>query len=583
MAQTRELHSTVALDELREHRQWVAWEYDEKQKVPINPITVKSAKPNDPSMWATYEEALAASVNGQIGFVLTSEDDFAFVDLDHCINLETGEVALWALEIVEELDSYTELSPSGTGMHILVKGHKPSNDRCSTQYGDGKVEVYDERRFFTLTGSRFSGYQIEERQDELERLYHRLLPKTDNQVINTVGVGSSGLTLSDEELLDKARNANGTGRLLTRLYDYGDTSKYSYDDSRADMAQCGMLAYWTACDEERMDRLFRGSKLMRPKWDERRGNSTYGERTIARANKGCKNVYDPANYKAQANDDVLRMLEGCTGLAMSGKWSGRSGPTDRDVYKALISTGLKYGKVVANGVEVRASERDVASNVAVGKKAAWNALQRLENRGLIRKVDCGGRGKAAKYILLTRTEVINNRVNTMTPFRVNTQKVRNPGRTYGTIGKRNGQIIDFVYSLGRVVSLKELAVHFDVRRNSLKSRNINVLLELGLLEENDNGYVTPADIEDRLERELKESGCEEAEKLQAEAYERERKAWREMGKASIPTVSITGYFPDTERDYLTEDETCIHGIKELCYLHNPNHPYRLKEKQEMAA
>jgi len=95
-----------------------------------------------------------------------------------------------------------------------------------------------------------------------------------------------------------------------------------------------------------------------------------------------------------------------------------------------------------------------------------------------------------------------------------------------------------VHSLGRAVTDEELANHLGVRKNNLKKRNIRLLLKLELLEPKEGGYVTPSDIEDRLERELEELGCNKAERLQREKYERERRAWRERGKATNPTVLI---------------------------------------------
>jgi hypothetical protein len=85
--------------------------------------------------------------------------------------------------------------------------------------------------------------------------------------------------LSDEELIRRALAAKN-GEKFRRLW-AGDTTGYQNDDSRADLALCGLLAYWTGSDPSRIDRLFRKSKLMRPKWDERRGHGTYGQHTIA--------------------------------------------------------------------------------------------------------------------------------------------------------------------------------------------------------------------------------------------------------------------------------------------------------------
>jgi DNA-binding MarR family transcriptional regulator len=579
--QTTGTHDRVALDELKEYDQWVAWDYRGKRKIPIDPHTRLAADTTNPDTWGSYEEALAAAgSSGRVGFVFSGFDPFTGIDLDDCV--DGDGVAPWALEIVKLLDSYTEVSPSGTGLKVWVRASKPSNDRCRVQVEDGQLEVYDRDRFFTFTGWQFEGYAIAERQEQLERLYYRLFPATEHQGINTV-VGGRGFNGEDTELLDKARNAT-TGKRFIALYDHGDTSKYSGDASRADLALCGFLAYWTACDAERMDRLFQGSKLMRTKWNERRGNSTYGEQTIAVAIKNCANVYDPGTYKAAVQDDIRLRLAGCIELALSGKWSGRSGPTDRDVYKALINTGLEYGKLVDGGVEVSASLRDLALGSGIGRRATVSdGLKRLESRGFIRRVYNGGTRKASKYIILSAQDrTIINRVNKYgTPLRA-TQRVRNPGQTYGTIGKRNGQILDFVHSLNRVVKLEEIAALLGARERDLKKRNIPLLLELELLKEADGGYVVPTNLENRLERELEESGCNKAESVQRRNYEIERAAWREKDSATTTVLILDEHRPDDERGYIDEEDLCIHGIKESCYLHNPNHPYRLKEKELVA-
>ncbi len=526
MVQTTNKQATTALAQLAEYRQWVGWEYREQRtrKVPINPHTWRDASTTDAGTWGTYEEAKSAG--NKVGFVFSELDPFTGIDLDDCV--EDGEVLEWAMEIVLLLDSYTELSPSSTGLKVWVKGSKPGT-RCRS----GSIEVYDRNRFFAFTGRAFHRGSIEDRQEQLERLYRTVFPEAEQQGINTF-VAGGGFAGEDEELLSKARSSSAKVR---RLYDNGDTFVVGGDHSKADNLLCWHLAFWTGHDAERMDRLFRASKLMRPKWDERRGNSTYGDDTIAYAVKTQPSSYDPVSYKAAADEDIHRILAGCMEVAVRGSWGGRSGPTDRDVYRALINTGLEYGRKVADGIEVCASERDVALKAGVGKKAAWFSLQSLEqNRRLIRKVNSGKRGSAAKYILLTQTEVINNRVNSYDSLSSQTILIRNPGRTYGTIGKKNAHILEYVHTLGRVVTDEELAKHLGMRKNNMKTRNIKLLLGLELLEEKEDGYVTPADIEKRLERELEESGCKEAHELQRQQYERERRAWREA--PSTPTVLI---------------------------------------------
>jgi putative DNA primase/helicase len=75
--------------------------------------------------------------------VFSSADPYTGIDLDNCVDGD-GEIAGWALEIVRYFDSYTELSATGTGLHIIVRGEKPNRRK-------GEVEVYSSKRFFTVT------------------------------------------------------------------------------------------------------------------------------------------------------------------------------------------------------------------------------------------------------------------------------------------------------------------------------------------------------------------------------------------------------------------------------------------------
>ena len=101
----------VAQQELSTWAQWVAWEYgaprgenQKPPKVPIHPREFYEARVNDPSSWGTYDEAKNSPLDG-IGFVLTPDDPYTFIDLDNCIDLDTGEVAPWADAIVQEIDT----------------------------------------------------------------------------------------------------------------------------------------------------------------------------------------------------------------------------------------------------------------------------------------------------------------------------------------------------------------------------------------------------------------------------------------------------------------------------------------------
>lgn len=142
--------------ELIEHDQWVAWKYEERNgkvtKPPYDPKTGKRASHNDPSTWGTFKDAVKALDKGfdGIGFVFTENDPFCGIDLDDCRDSTSGKIATWALKIIKKFDSYTEVSPSKTGLKIFIKGRLPGGG-IKTKH----IEVYDKLRFFTVTGDRY--------------------------------------------------------------------------------------------------------------------------------------------------------------------------------------------------------------------------------------------------------------------------------------------------------------------------------------------------------------------------------------------------------------------------------------------
>jgi len=140
-------------NELQQRPQWVA--YEPGSKIPLDPRTGRYASITDSLTWGTFEEALRrAEEHGLgVGFVFSSGDPFVGVDLDKCRDPETGEVAQWAREIIEELDSYTETSPSGTGVHIIARGKLPKSLSKTLKDQGGKIEMYSQERFFTVTGN----------------------------------------------------------------------------------------------------------------------------------------------------------------------------------------------------------------------------------------------------------------------------------------------------------------------------------------------------------------------------------------------------------------------------------------------
>ena len=271
--------------ELQERRQWVLWRYervnDRDTKVPYQALrTERHASSTDPSTWSSFAEAeaaLAAGAAGGVGFVFSADDPFCGVDLDRCRDPATGLVEGWAALAINRLDSYTETSPSGCGFHVVVRGCPPA---CGKR---GQVEMYDRGRYFTITGELLDGAleTLEHRQSQLEALYREHIARPQRREADRPTLRA--VAEDDQELVERARAARN-GEAFARLWG-GDASAYG-SRSEADMALCSHLAFWTGADPERVDRLFRSSGLMRDKWDARRGEQTYGQRTVDAALEG---------------------------------------------------------------------------------------------------------------------------------------------------------------------------------------------------------------------------------------------------------------------------------------------------------
>jgi primase-polymerase (primpol)-like protein len=163
--------------ELKAQRRWVPWQYEDrldartgelkKTKVPYQ-IDGRKARSNDARTWTTFGAVYAAVSGGEwdgIGFQLDGSDYTAW-DLDRCRDPQTEAIEPWAADIVRGQDSYTEVTPSGTGLRILVRGKLPPGRRRR-----GHLEVYDELRFVTLTGHHLQDTPatIEDRENDFMR------------------------------------------------------------------------------------------------------------------------------------------------------------------------------------------------------------------------------------------------------------------------------------------------------------------------------------------------------------------------------------------------------------------------------
>lgn len=273
--------------ELQSLPQWVCWVGSDK--VPKNPHTGGNAASNRSETWGSFEDAVAACDKYRfdgLGFMFAN--GYFGVDLDHCLdNVDFCD------EFVETLQSYSEISKSGSGLHILCKGELPNGARRRNN-----VEMYSSGRYFICTGNIYNEkYKtVNECTESIKILHNKYLPSDAPKI----GAGHIRvIDLDDEEIIDKARNCK-SGYLFNMLYQGIWQGVYS-SQSEADLALCNQLAFWTQKDEMQMDRIFRSSGLMRKKWDEKRGRDTYGNITIGKACANCVDVYEPSKYNDETD------------------------------------------------------------------------------------------------------------------------------------------------------------------------------------------------------------------------------------------------------------------------------------------
>jgi len=313
-------------DELRDRDQWVCWRYkwdadrDEWTKMPVDPSSGGPGSSTDPDTWTSFGEAVAYHERGGtdtdgLGFVVHDDDLFVGIDPDGCRDLDTGDLEAWVGDLLDDVPTYAEVSPSGTGLRLFGLGFVPDGgNRGDVDAGAGHLEMYDSGRYLTVTGQRVDGSPDDVRQvnDEIGDVHgeHIAADEPDPEPPKPAGDGGvqadspganpgvdvgkpdstdAASDLSDDELLEKAKNAEN-GDKFQRLW-IGDTSGYP-SHSEADLALAGLLAFWTGGDRHRIDRLFRQSELYREKWD----RDDYRERTIDKALAGRSDFYAPGAH-----------------------------------------------------------------------------------------------------------------------------------------------------------------------------------------------------------------------------------------------------------------------------------------------
>lgn len=302
---------------------WINWRREQREgqvtKVPLDPNKEnRFAKSNDASTWGYYGAALdnARNFDVGIGVMFAALDDgfvLAGIDID-AHDVDRNPLDDEILEMFAE--TYTEVSPSGKGYHILfllyvneilsVMGGAWDKNRYYMHNPKNDVECYvagATNRYFTYTENPINNNPLVDMTEVFKVFLDKYMRKSDNAlntlVANSLRPQKPSLN-SFDDILDKARHAHN-GSKFSALFDYGDTSEYGGDDSAADMALCTMLAWWLQGNPDAIDAAFRSSKLNRKKWE---GREDYRRATIDKAIAQCNGSYYEPCKKASSSSSL---------------------------------------------------------------------------------------------------------------------------------------------------------------------------------------------------------------------------------------------------------------------------------------
>jgi putative DNA primase/helicase len=288
--------------ELKHLSQWVLWRFSKNEK---NEITKKPyqttgnlAKSNDPTTWNSIEGVLLKAKNFDgIGFVFSENDAYVGIDLDKCVH--NGIIEAWALAIIKAIGSYTEFSQSGKGIHIIFKGRIPTvSDKRK-----GQIEIYDQGRYFCMTGNVYSGMdKITEFGNLSEWLKSIGFIKENGNKPQTQSIPPS---LTNDQIIELAKNAKNGSKFLA-LFN-GNISDYG-SGSEADLAFVSLLSFYTQ-DKGQIVNIIQQTPLWDSKWERK----DYQNRTIDKCLSSVTEIYKsqgvPPVRKQQKSVEVIHETE----------------------------------------------------------------------------------------------------------------------------------------------------------------------------------------------------------------------------------------------------------------------------------
>jgi hypothetical protein len=391
------------------------WRYVERpgkakpQKVAFRTdYTNRKASTDAPEHWGSFGKSLEVlqknlTFDG-IGFCFHEDDPYVGIDLDDCIDPETGELHEAAAEIVEDHGGYWEISPSGAGVKGMVRAKKPG-PRCPTRktpWG-GELAIYEKGRFFAITGRALEGRtEIADAQEPVEEVYRRFFEEDRPQSPPPRQAPPEANGLSDDELIRRASGFKN-GQRFDSLFHRGDTSGYP-SRSEADMALLGRLCFLTGGDVERMVRMFSRSALHLP---EEKGER-YVRHSAINAAKGHRGGF--YRTRPEGLDELVEELSAAW-YRDEPKGLGQLGETR--LVRFLIRKGAKVGEVVPEGLRVEASHLEISEALKVHPNTVGNVVGRLKLKGKLR-TDNATRmsGRSGAFVLLDPRRACGNSTHT---------------------------------------------------------------------------------------------------------------------------------------------------------------------------
>lgn len=236
---------------LKLYPHWVYWQLIDGKKVPINAKTGRYADTTDPETWTTYDEV---DHTRQRGFVLSEEDPFTVIDLDHCIGAQ-GQVKSETSKVLLYFQSYTEVSPSGTGFHIWVRGKIPHAIKREM------FEIYTVERYMTITENSVFNCPLADCQLHLDKVYEKYGRPAFDQEADEYDA---------KECREDLRKLYCVSEQLRRIWNLECDflkSDGSPDCSSYDMALAGLLRDWSGEQITWAIKFFRAKHGFAPKHD----------------------------------------------------------------------------------------------------------------------------------------------------------------------------------------------------------------------------------------------------------------------------------------------------------------------------